>query len=387
VNDSWLTSTVDTYETTNAENNFIRTADNSFAYIFAGNKVHKIDGTTTGGVEGKVTPQVLVFPTYYTIADAIDYRANIYIAINQNVQDANNINHTIPAGVYVWDRFSNEVRMRDYIALSGIQQIKRIFIAHDGSLRLITVASNGLTQVRVFNGSTFEVQYELGIGAAPGYIDSLSSDDSKTLWIAPDGNMYAIGAVRPSTPELLTKLIQMKAPGATTPTLAQNMQAGALLYGSSAQTADNGYRTDKQAIITSYNDGTVKLNKWYPFDLKDGSNTAQTVGQGDVYSQVRFFPYLAQVNYIHFVFAAQNTSGSTHVATVKVYRDQQSTPINTTNITADDLGRGFKYIKVGKTDVHSLQMELEWVTSGSMLTNQLHPAYASVDYEPTPKLK
>jgi hypothetical protein len=72
---TWLTSTV-SGQFTNALTNdaFIRVADNSFAYIFADNDVHKIDGTADGGSSGTVYPNVLQFSETYQIIDAVDYK-------------------------------------------------------------------------------------------------------------------------------------------------------------------------------------------------------------------------------------------------------------------------------------------------------------------------
>lgn len=387
---NWLTETLQTFESSASTYNFMRSADNGFLYIFAQNKVHKVDGTRTGGLNGVITPQVLVFPEYFTITDAVDYRSNMYMVVHQTVvdiTDSTSNNYAVPCGVYVWNRKSTVVSVNDYFTIEGVREIKKIYVAPDGSLRLIVISSSGLTQIRQFTGSTFQVLKELGIGAYPVYPDSLDINNNKATWIAPDGNIYCHGAIRTGMPDILTKLIQLKAPGDTTVDLAENIISGALFYGSSPQTASTGFRSDKQPLVFCYNDGAYKIRKAYPFDLTDGANANQVPVQGDVYTQVLNLGSLCQVNYIHLVMETTGTASSTTIGTVKIYRDAGTTPINTTLITAKDVARGFKYIKIGKTDVHSLQIEIEWATATGTLANQFRPAYAIVDYEPTTKYK
>lgn len=372
---------------------FMRNSDNGFMYIFTSDGVHKLDGSTIGGVNGTLTPYVLQFPEHHTLTDAVEYRSNFYIVVHQyqvDTTDTTQTNYTVPAGVYVWNRYSGVIQMRDYIPVVGIRQIKKIYISPDNALRMITVSSTGITQIRQLNGTSFEVIKELGIGAAPQYHDSLTVDEDKTIWLGSDGTLYCHGRVRPGTEEILTKLFQAKAPSAnTTDGFTKNIEAGAVFFGYTSSTPVSGYRQDRQCLTIAYREGqgsgSFVVKQIMPFDISIGSS-AQAQMASDIYTLVKYLPGLAQVNYLHLTFLPAAISGSTVAATIKVYRDQQTTPINTTDITYDDISRGFKYIKVGKTDVHAIQLEIEYPASITF-ANTFFPAYAVVDYEPTTKLK
>ena len=93
---TWLTGTVLNAftESTTSDYNFMRIADNSYAYIFADNAIHKVDGTTDGGVNGTVTEDAYILPIFYRIYDAIDSRGSMYIVVHQSTKDITTINNT-----------------------------------------------------------------------------------------------------------------------------------------------------------------------------------------------------------------------------------------------------------------------------------------------------
>lgn len=388
--DAWLTttatgafanSTLSTYD-------FMRTADNGFAYFGQDNAFHKLDGTSTGGTNGTVTPNVLLFPASFRLTDAVDYRGNMFIVIHQSPVDTTSntqTNYTLDCGVYIWDRDTTQIRMSDYVPVPGVRQIKKIFVAPNNSLRLITISSDGITQVRQFDGSNFIVIKELGIGAAPQFVDSLTIAGTKTMWLAPDGSLYCMGSSRPGGKELLARIAQIRAPQAeTTDGYASNITAGALLYGSNSDTGTAGYRNDRQGVLLSYSDGTPIIKKTYPFDKSPVNSTNQTAHIGDIYSSIMALPFLATLQTITIHMAKGTATGATTQASVKIYFNGSSTAWATKTVTRDDIAKGYFNIKVGLPWVNKVQLEIEYATGITLSdTYDFHPYYAEVEYTAT----
>lgn len=397
-NDDWLTSTVNGsfLAATSSNYNFLRTADNGFAYLFADNAVHKIDGTAaSGGTNGTVSQNVILFPTFFRLTDAIDYRGNMYMVIHQNPTDATSrtqtTNYSTPCGVYVWDRLSTQVRMADYVPVEGVRVIKRIYVAPGGQIRLITVATDGITQIREFDGSTFNVVKELGIGAAPQYVDSLTTAGEKTIWLSPDGSLYCHGSTRPGTSEILARIAQVRPPQAETTTgYSENIIAGAILYGYGSDTAPTGYRSDRQGITLSYYTDAYAVKKVFPFDFGTINSVAQVPHIGDVYTPVYGFPSPVFVNYIHmFLYptADDGVGNTATVATVKVYLSQSATAAESFTITRKDTLDGYYYMPINKAKVSSIQLEVEFNTAVTMGTYDFSPSRAVVHYNEVPRKK
>ncbi len=396
--DNWLTDGViyppggtvsnDFTNSTTSSYNFIRVADNGFAYLFADNAIHKIDGTATGGTNGTMSENVITFPPHFRIADAVDYRGSFYIAIHQSQIDPTSTtqtNYATPCGVYVWDRLSSVVQTRDYVPIEGVRVIKRIYVAPSGGLRLIVVSSDGTTQIREFNGSVFTIVKELGIGAAPQYVDSLTTTGTKTLWLAPDGWLYAHGQSIPSGPEALVKIGQIRAPQAeTTAGYAENITAGAMLVGYGTDTAATGYRSDRQAVTLSYSTGTPLVKKFFPFDKSSINSTDQNTLQGDIFTGTHFLPTMSTVASLDIYCLAGTASGSTTQATVKIYFNGSATAWASKLITRDDVAKGYKHIEINKQYITSIQLEFEYPTNVALSdTYDFHPSYGVVEYEPT----
>ena len=369
---------------------FMRTADNGFAYIFADNHVHMIDGTITGGEEGTVTKNVLLFPEYFSITDAIDYRSRLYIAIHQYPVDIDTTTLRTfrgECGIYVWNRISSQLSSADYIELPGVREIKKIYASPDGQLKLLVISDNGLVEIRQFGyndsgGVVFPTAKSLGIGAYPQFPDGLSTTGDGVMWLANDGKIYSEAG------NAVTQLYEAKAQGTTTATTAYNIEAGALFYGSGDQTADAGYRSNKQALTFSYMDGaTHYLKKVYPFDIKDGSNAAQSQGQGDVYTGVSFIPFSSDIRNIRVYNAPTQASGSSILATVKVYFNQGTNPAMpdgmTKTITQSEAKRGYVDFKINKQYIHAIQIEIEWNTSIPLGDDTYHPSVAVVTHDVT----
>lgn len=365
---------------------FMRTADNGYAYVFADNHVHKIDGNTTGGTTGSATKDVVLFPDYFRITDAVDYRSRMYIAVHQypvSVADTSLNTYTGKCGLYVWNRISTQLGGADYIELPGVREIKKIYVSPDGNLKLITIADNGLTQLREFGyndsgGVVFPVFKTLGIGAYPQFPDGLTTAGDKVTWLANDGNIYCEKA------KTVTKIFQVKTPGATTATLESNISSGILFYGNGDETADSGYRSNKQALTFSYLDGaTHYVKKIYPFDLKDGSNSTQAQHQGDVYTGVTLLPMHSVLRSVRVYNAPTTSVGTTVVATVKLYFNQSSTASMTKTITQSEAKRGYVDFSINKPYIHAVQVEIEWATGINLGNDTYLPSAAIISYDQT----
>lgn len=365
---------------------FMRNADNGFSYIFADNHVHKIDGTVTGGENGTVTKDVLLFPEFFTITDAVDYRSRMYIVIHQypvNVAETSLNTYTGKSGIYVWNRISTQLSNADFIELPGVREIKKIFASPDGELRLITISDSGLTELRQFGyndsgGVVFPAVKTLGVGGYPQFPDGLTTAGDKVVWMGNDGKMYCNKGLA------ITQLYQAKAPGTTTATLESNITTGAIFYGSGDETGSTGYRSNKQAITYSYLDGSTHvIEKIYPFDLKTGANGSQTPHQGDVYTGVQYIPITSVLRKVRIYNAPITGTGAGVIATVKLYFNQSSTAGMTKSISKDEAKRGYVDFAINKPYIHAIQIEVEWATSEPIGEDMYLPSVAIISHDTT----
>lgn len=391
-NSNWLTgeATGAFVQSINTDYAFMRVADNGFAYIFADNAIHKVDGTTTGGVNGTVTKNVLLFPSYFRIVDAVDYRSRLYVALHQyptTVSTTNKTNFPGKCGLFVWNRISTQLTSTDYIELPGVKEIKKIYASPDGVLKLLVVSDNGLTELRQFGyndsgGVVFPVTATLSIGGHPQFPDGLTVSGDKALWLGNDGNLYCEKENR------ITILHQAKVPGQTTATVANNISTGVVVYGSGLETASSGFREYKQGYVLSYLDGaTHVIEKVYPFDFTTGSNGSQTPNVGNVYSAVQYIPLGSAVRNVRIYNAPISTTGSNVIATVKLYFDQKTTATRpsgmTKTITRDEAKRGYVDFKINEPYIHAIQVEIEWATGESIGDNTYMPSVAIITYDET----
>ena len=388
--DTWLTSTVSGAFTNGVTGRpFMRLADNGFAYIFQDNVVHKIDGTTDGGTNGTVYPNLLKFPIFFQITDALDYKGNMFMAIRQDTKDPRTVASEVslynaPVGIYVWDRLTNVVRLRDYIPIEGVKSINKIYVAPNGELRLITTSSERTTQIRRYNGSSFEVIEEVGPSAGPNVADGLQTVGNSVIWLAQDGGIYAHGRPFPRDNEGLFKI------GAVPDTLSSGTAStGAILFGgASTNSGVSGYKAHRTALYMGYttSGGTNRFKTWDIYGT--GADGVEAAGnQGDVYTLVRFLPKLATVNHITIYCAPGASTGATAVATVKVYFNQSSTPFKTYTVTRNDNAKGFAVIPIQKPYVNAVQLEIEFTTGVTLGAEDFRPAFAEIDYSPTNTLK
>lgn len=404
---NWLTSTVSGAFTngTVSPYNFMRASDNGFAYLFQDNNVHKIDGTlATGGSNGTVTPNVLTFPNYFRITDAVDYRGFIFMVIHQSTLDVTQIQTTgnvfsSPAGVYVWDRQTLTSANNDFITVGGVLSIQKIYVGPNGNLRLMCVGANKLPQIREFDGHSFPIVRELSLGAIPQYPDSLTTAGNLTTWLGTDGNVWAFGFPlnSNSATEILAKIGNVVATNSQHP--EYTIQTGAVFFGASSTFSGiTGYRLDRQGMTICYNDngvgsGANQVKKFFPFDKGSiNSNLQVPIGSG-IFTPVTPIPTLSTVNTITLFMAgavsgAGPTGGTDTTCSVSIYFNGSETAWATKIVTRDDVVKGYFNIKVGKPYINTIQLKFVYPTGATLGDNiDFNPLYADIDYTPTSALQ
>jgi len=391
-NDDWLSADATgafNIDTTGTAEIRMTNADNGFMYVICGAFLHKVDGTTNGGANGTVTANVLVFPATFSLVDVLDYRGQIFIPLVQRVFDPISLNSTndfvTECGVYIWDRQSTQVNMRDYIPIQGVREILWAYVSPKGTVRLWTIGANRFVQLREFNGATFEVIEEMGLNTAPRFKDSMAVAGNMTVWIARDGYIYAHGSVNPGDPEGIFKLGQF--------TAITTASVGAIVYGGSNTYAVSGMKGDMEALtITWFNGDTTAFvnNKWYIHGTSTINSQNQIANTGNVYSPIKFLPTVSTVNYMRVYFApllSSVTSGSTVVATIKFYINGSTTESISQSLTRQELEKGYIFVPAGIAGVFSVQMLTQFSTGQNLGTYDFAPHLLEIDYTVSDKIK
>lgn len=388
--DAWFSSVASGAVTTIASDCFMVVADNGYMYVVAGstsgqltpNSVFKVDGTSlTGGTNGTIT-QALIAPTDFNIVDGISWKGFVWFAMQTctfgGFSSQTTYNERI-VGVYIWDRQTTIANMQDFIPMFGAREIRKLYVTRSGKVRAITISSDRFTQIREYNGNSFEVIATLGINAWPQYRDSLTQDGAMTIWLGADGKIYGHGKLTEDDNEATYILGDM-----TTAFLSGNFTTGAVLFldssGSSTTTRIGLLWSGRTAVPTQ----NVKV--WYPNGEGTINASAQFSDSGNVYTPVATLPGLAKVNYLRVFHFPQVVTGTTAAGTLTYYLNQSTAGVTTT-ITRNDLALGYKYIKIGKTGVRSIQFKMTFDTNvvlGSV--NEWLPRMLEVDWTPESKL-
>lgn len=361
---------------------FLHPAQNGFLYIFTGNRVHKFDGGSTGGLSGTLTADVLTFPSYFKALDAVDSNSLVYIPIETSTTaepdsrwfDADQI------GVYSWDYQSILSTIRNYYPAPGARSLKRIFLDSEGDVRLITINEDGFTEIRSLTSGKFTIDYTLGLNSYPLTRDAFSYVNSMCTWLGKDGITYMLGKIRPDSKEALYKVGTVNGLAVGTMTMGV-FQVGNALANQS-----------RDGVLISYHDSTAgnKLVRWYPHGVGTISTVAQLASAGNVYTLVIQMPTLAKINYMRFYHAPVGTASTTVRGTITTYTNQSTTPARTDNVTAKDVKTGYMYVKLGQAlqaNLFAVQFKLSWPTTGAMSTStDWMPRMLEIDYEPTTKL-
>jgi hypothetical protein len=380
-------------------------SDNGFLYVLNGNNVHKIDGGTTGGTNGTITPRVLTFlgsttdsgvSTSTRLIDGVDHRGKMWLGLHVNAafdtdpNSASSINGSISSistpmfvGVYVWNRQSTTASMQDFIPISGVKELKSLHTLQ-GKTVCFTISTDGYTQLRIWDGVSFKVVKTLGNNAYPPYRrHSVYEADDMLYWIGNDGKVYAYGKVDESSQGNALYII-----GDMTSHITANetwVGAGVLVPVNAAETVTSGNATASLAFYISFKDtGGNHLKKWYPFGTDTIASNAQIGHRGDVYTLVKYLPDMSTVRYVDIRCAPTSATGTTTIATVKYYFNGNSSASITKSITKDQASRGYVRHDLNKPFVNSIQIEIEWditVTQGT--ANSFLPSVAIIDYSPT----
>lgn len=382
-NNTWLSGTVTGAFTTGATSDvFMRSADNGFMYIFDTSTVHRIDGTSTGSTNGVAYQNVLTFPSTINVPDAVDWRGAMYIAIQTSAPlgtSSTNATNEQVVGVYVWNRQSAVISSQDYIPMNGVREVRRLYVTPSGELRALVISSERFTQVRRYNGSTFEIMAEAGIGAYPRYRDSFGYMGGLATWYGVDGKLYCHGSISVGEKEGIYVI------GDTTGTVTGSFTTGAILYADS----NGSTTTPRQGLFLSAKNSTPTLFNeiWYPHGTGTIGNDAQLGNAGDAYSLVKFLPKLSTVNYINVYCIPTASATSTTCGTVTVYLNQGTSAFKTYAVPLSEASRGYVTIPIGKPYVNAIQVKISWPTNITLGTNDFCPSFAEVDYTTTDTFK
>lgn len=393
--DIWLAQTVSGAFNMGANYHVMIPADNSFLYVLDGNAVHKIDGTLqSGGTNGTVTPNNLIFPTNFNLVDGVDYRGNLFIGIHQfssNIRGVSSLTESFTSrcGVYLWDKQNTVTGSKDYIPLEGVKEIRKIYVAPTGVVRLIAISAENITQIMEYTGSTFKVICEVGYNSYPEYIDSFAKVTSYVVWIGNDGYIYAHGSVSPFDAEGIFKLGQK--------TTFKN--AGAILYGGSNSYSSGGSneKAFRSGLIIAYNNNTNNVCvQWDIHGTGKSGSGGGNMHAGNVYTPVYYmtevlgythYPsQLANLNYIQIYCSPTGISDSIPVFTINLFLNQSTTAFASYVVTSAQASRGYYRMEVNEQYVNAVQLQIVFPTGNTISNGSSYDtglSTAVLVYEPT----
>lgn len=381
-NDTWLSATATGGATLSADGDiFMVSGDDGYLYIFDKYEVHKLDGTTSGGTNATLHGDALVFPTHYVSTDALDYRGNMWIAMQTDGVNPNNTGSFIPSicGVYLWDRLTTASRMRDFIPVRGVRNIRKIYLGHDDTVRLICITIDRRVVIKKFNGTSFNTIHELGMSAYPNYRDSVATHSNYTTWLGADGVLYANGVAPTSTSEGIFKIGDLATASITTGAIVPQY----------ANTSTSSLKNSTGLILNYVASGTSLAKRWVMHGIGTspiGSNNL-TQNTGSVYTPVKLMPPLSTVNKIVIYMAPGATSGTTTRGSIAIYFNQSTTAWATKTITSADIAKGYFEIEVNKSYINSVQFKITYPGNVIAVATDFMPYLALVDYQPTNTLK
>lgn len=368
-------------------------ADNGLLYILDGNSIHSLDGTPTGGTNGTVSENLLVFlgiragtiASNTKLRDGVDLRGRMWIGLH--VEEGGNTRSdlsgkTFPqfVGVYVWDRRTSLASMQDFIPIRGAREFKSMHI-FQGQPSCFTISTDGYTEFRVWNGNEFKVVQRLGKTAYPNFRrHSVYEGGDHIIWFGADGKVYFYGMFESGMNNALYMIGDMTAHVTGGQTYSTS---GVLVAGNATETVTSGNEAAPLAFYVSFSDsGGSHLKKWYPFSTETVASVAQLGHSGDAFSLVKQLPTLATVRRIIIRCAPTTNTGSATIATVKYYFNQSATASITKTITKDQAARGYISHVINKPYINSIQVEIEWSTTETLGKDSFLPSTAVVDFDP-----
>lgn len=371
----------------NGKVKMIKSGD-GFMYILDGFKVHRFDGTVIGGSRGTLYQSILQAPSYYRFTGGIDHKNNMYIIMHQNPSlgiGANNGQKvTTECGVYIWNRQASFFNSSQYIPINGIREINRIWVNEADEILLMATDSENYGQLYKFNGTSFVKIKRLPQRGVVFYDDSLYVSSYGTTWLAADGLIYHWGVSPKGTKPGLFILGELNSSSSS-----MNLTPGVALHGSTTPTYP-------ESTYFSYNDGGVKIGRFYPNFNGGTTGTDIYTHRGDISTPVVYLPKMSTLNHIDLFFSTTTTSGSTIVASIKFYKNQQSSPFMTKYITRDDLVKGYISIELNVPYSNSMQMRFNYFnlssappTGGTQTSGTLDfaPSFAVLKYTPSQTIR
>jgi len=378
IDPTWLTATVPgggNIVVGNWNDFFMVTADNGFMYILNANHVHKLDGSVAGG---QLIQDVILFNQGITITDAIDWRGNLWIAMQSGYTSPfeNGVwfnPMAVPSiiGVYVWDRISKVTTKASFIPVRNALAIRKLYITSTGELHIIAYSSQKTMQILKFNGIGFDVVSELPWQALPVYRDSVGQSGDLVIWMGSNGIIYAFG--KPSYGENDGLYIL----GDTTSYAVGATGGSAIIVG--------GLKPNSTTVTyEGVRFGLVNYTTAVPYSAnfnihESGYNSTS----GDAYTPVTPIPKLSTVSTIDIFCVPTTNTGTTETATISVYTNMSTTPFKVHSVTKDQTTRGYIRIPIDKPFVNSVQLKISWNTSVVIGDDTFLPMYAEVDYTPT----
>lgn len=366
-------------------------ADNGFLYLLNKDQVHKIDGTPSGGPTGTITYTVLQTQTNFIFFDGIDYRGNMILAMNQ-LNSTNDMRNTassnftpVLCGVYVWDRLSTISRMKDFIPLYGMKEIRRIWVSHRGDVLVMGVGSNNTTNIFQYTGTGFKFIKSVGSTAYPMQWCGLQVGTNCTYWCGADGTLYGWGSPDFSEPDSLFQLIDLTTTASTNhPGQTALYRTGGMLLTNATYTVAAGNASGLENIYMSYAYNVAsplfEIVKYIPNSIDIQDSVTPVANVGGVFSLVKRLPVFSTVNYIRIYNLPTATVGSSTIATVRVYVNQSGTELLNSPVTQKEAVLGYKYIAVNKADVFAVQISIDFGTSAQLGADDFSPLYAEIDY-------
>lgn len=362
-------------------------ADNGFLYVLDGRRVHKIDGTDTGGTDGTITEEVLRFIAGTVLVDGIDLRGKMYLGLHllsnfdtkTNSIDTKTMNMFV--GIYVWNRSSTSAAMQDFIPISGAKEIKSLHKLQ-GVPVCFTMSTDGYTQLRMWNGTEFKVVQTLGSNAYPAYRrHSVHEGGENIIWLGNDGKIYSYGKFENGLENALYILGDMS----THVTNGQTYSgSGVFIAANATETVTSGNQAQPLAFYLSFTDtGGNHMKKWYPYSTETVASVEQKGHQGDVYTLVKYLPDMSTAKYVDIRCAPTGT-GTETIATIKYYFNGSASVGMTKAITKDQASRGYVRHELNKPYINAIQMEIEFSTTNTLGSgNDFRPSIAVLDYQAT----
>lgn len=395
--------------TSNGEMKFVNSGD-GFLYVLNANHLHRVDGTTIGGSAGTVYKDVLLAPDSSRFTHGCDFNGNLYLAIQKDAGGSfsfeghngtvkEGANFTRDVGIYIWNRQASFTAGTSFIPIKGVREIRALWVSPKNDIRCITISANGVTQIRIYDGTQFKVVKELGACAYPNYTDSLTVVGGFTTWLGYDGNLYYHGSEGVDINITNFGAIQNEKEflfimGSVGGSGIQDVLGGAIFYGSSNGVATGGTeKTHPEAFTLSYTaTGTSKLGRFFPFannSLSGSPVTTTTISDNPtpIFTPIKMLPALSTLKHLTIMMARETglTPGNTD-AIVSIFINGSASALMAKLVTTDDIMKGYKAIEINTPFVDSVQLSIQY--SGIAMSNKrFNPSYAVIDFVPTETIK